>query len=204
MNHNYDVVPQTDFPACVTQQTSHSKFVQRKVFLARILITSVLLFLGVIIGNSMSSSVFASRDCAKTQVSPLGTYQTGFNTERLCLYLRICELPFVLTLQVVPTNIISLEVRKFSGNHFFLQNGTQFFQSNPRARIYVGNPSREIDDAWGELLHGRYFDISEAKARRLWGDQYNDYRDPKTGGFLGGYGRALQVLDEQELIMIQV
>lgn len=91
----------------------------------------------------------------------------------------------------MPSSVISLEVRKFSGNPFFLLNGTEVIQLDPRARVYTGSPSSEIDEAWAELLHGRYFHISETEAQSLWGDHYDDYRDPHTGGFIGGYETAL-------------
>ena len=53
--------------------------------------------------------------------------------------------------------------------------------------IYVGEPGPEIDQAWESLVEGRYFSISEDEAKRLWGKDYEIYRDLHKGGFTGGY-----------------
>jgi len=52
--------------------------------------------------------------------------------------------------------------------------------------MYTGEPSPEIDNAWHQLLWGRYFSISEEEAKALWGDSYEEFRDREKSGFTGG------------------
>ncbi|KAK1969810.1 hypothetical protein LY78DRAFT_571239, partial [Colletotrichum sublineola] len=54
-------------------------------------------------------------------------------------------------------------------------------------KTYVGTPSKEIDDAWTELLWGRYFSISEREAKELWGEDYMAYWDHDKSGWTGGF-----------------
>ena len=87
--------------------------------------------------------------------------------------------------KVLP-HLIQLELRNFSGNVKFLENGTEVLALDPDDTVYVCEPTKAIDRAWDKLLESRYFSISEEEAKLLWGDSYEVYRDHKNGGFTGG------------------
>ena len=87
----------------------------------------------------------------------------------------------------VPTSLIQLEQRRFRYPvDFRLDNGKEFLVTGPEDIKYTGEPSPEVDDAWHELLWGRYFSISEEEAKSLWGDNYEEFRDREKSGFTGG------------------
>lgn len=84
--------------------------------------------------------------------------------------------------------MIQVEQRKFTGGVEFTENGELFLIDAPGERVYVGQPNGDIDEAWHNLLDGRYFSLSEDEAKSIWGDGYEIYRDQAVGGFSGGYG----------------
>ena len=49
---------------------------------------------------------------------------------------------------------ISIKKIKFAGGVYFYYNGTLHASLNQEEPIYVGPPSKEIDDAWEALIHG--------------------------------------------------
>lgn len=69
---------------------------------------------------------------------------------------------------------------------FRLEDGVEFLVTEPDDIQYTGTPSPAIDDAWHQLLWGRYFSISEDEAKHLWGNNFEDYRDREKTGFTGG------------------
>jgi hypothetical protein len=89
---------------------------------------------------------------------------------------------------LVPESIFDIQQIKFdSGVRFDDLSGDESLVHTSDEPIYVGEPSPEIDQAWETLVDGRYFSISEDEAKRLWGKDYEIYRDLHKGGFTGGY-----------------
>ncbi|KXS98423.1 hypothetical protein AC578_1777, partial [Pseudocercospora eumusae] len=117
----------------------------------------------------------------------IASYNHGFATEKL-----------------LPPGVTDLSIQKFvGGNPFFLSNGTEVIQLDPRKPVYVGPPSPEIDDAWEYLIEARYFDIDAAEARMLWPDTYTNYNlhyanGTATDSYLGGFDtfHSLHCLNE--------
>ncbi|SMR53755.1 unnamed protein product [Zymoseptoria tritici ST99CH_3D1] len=150
-------------------------------------VNGLLIVLSLIIGLALGVGLetYQSSYFPVSVPDSFGSYATGFATE-----------------QLLPPEIIDLEIRKFGGNPFFLSNGTEVVQLDPRVPTYVGEPSPTIDDAWEYLIEARYFRITEAEAKALWGSQYMDYilhdHDGTVGGFLGGFDvfHSLHCLNE--------
>ncbi len=82
--------------------------------------------------------------------------------------------------------MIQLEERQFTTPVDFQMDGTEFLVTLPGERQYVGATNDQIDRAWEELLWGRYFSISEAEAKKLWGADYYKYYDREKTGYTGG------------------
>jgi hypothetical protein len=97
---------------------------------------------------------------------------------------------FDMPLAIAPQ--AKLEEVRFRGSPRFYSNGSSWREPAdpnspwPENREYFGQPSREIDEAWDDLIGWRYFSISEEEAKRAWGEKYKEYRDPRTGGFGAG------------------
>lgn len=92
----------------------------------------------------------------------------------------------LLTLEAVPAERIQLEEVRFKSPVDFELNGHEFLVTSPDDRAYVGDTTPEIDRAWEEILWGRYFSISEAEAKSLWGSGYREYWDHTKSGYTGG------------------
>ena len=86
----------------------------------------------------------------------------------------------------MPSKYIQLEQVRFKSPVDFEANGHEFLVTQPGDKAYVGNTTKEVDDAWAELLWGRYFSISEKEAISLWGDEHLMYSDPIRSGYTGG------------------
>ncbi|KAG8168125.1 hypothetical protein KVR01_003814 [Diaporthe batatas] len=99
-----------------------------------------------------------------------GKYETGFREESL-----------------LPAERIQLEEVRFKSPVDFETNGHEFLVANPDDKAYVGDTTPEIDRAWEEMLWGRYFSISEAEAKSLWGSNYREYWDHTRSGYTGGF-----------------
>ncbi|KXT15651.1 hypothetical protein AC579_6141 [Pseudocercospora musae] len=108
------------------------------------------------------------------------------------------------TEQLLPPSVKDLSIQKFvGGNPFFLSNGTEVIQLDPRKPVYVGSPSPEIDDAWEYLIEARYFEIDASEAKLLWPDTYTNYNlhypnGTATDSYLGGFDtfHSLHCLNE--------
>ncbi|GME27682.1 aquaglyceroporin like other eukaryote [Neofusicoccum parvum] len=101
----------------------------------------------------------------------MGTYETGFATENV----------------VLSESLIKIEQRKFTGGVEFTEDGELFLIDAPGERVYVGEPNGDVDEAWRNILDGRYFSLTEDEAKSLWGEDYEVYRDQAVGGFTGGF-----------------
>ncbi|KAH8694220.1 hypothetical protein BGW36DRAFT_362038 [Talaromyces proteolyticus] len=91
-----------------------------------------------------------------------------------------------LTRTEVKEHIIKLEKKLFTGSPIFA-NGEEFIPSDSPSLKYVGDPSPDIDQAWEELIHSRYFYITEQEAADAWGEDYQKYWDPKREGYVAGF-----------------
>ncbi|ENH98542.1 hypothetical protein COCC4DRAFT_67259 [Bipolaris maydis ATCC 48331] len=91
------------------------------------------------------------------------------------------------TVRRVPKEIVKIEQLQYTSGIEFTDNGLPQLVYSPGEVLYVGELSPAIDKAWDELIKGRYFSISENKAKELWGEKYKDYRDRIDGGFTGGF-----------------
>ncbi len=56
----------------------------------------------------------------------------------------------------------------------------------PNNVTYVGEPSKELDEAWNKLIEWRYFSISEKEAKTMFPDSYHEYVDQLQGGYTAG------------------
>jgi hypothetical protein len=81
---------------------------------------------------------------------------------------------------------MQLEKVKFKTPVDFELDGHEFLVTEPGEKMYVGDPSPEIDRNWQELLWGRYFSISEDEAKDIWGDDHEKYKDVLRSGYTGG------------------
>lgn len=99
---------------------------------------------------------------------------------------NLTEVQILLILAIVPPDAIALEFKTFSGNPFFLPNGSEVLAFDPTQPMYVGQPSKEMDHAWSQMLFARYFNLTAHEAQQVWGDQYLEYRNPNDGSFSGG------------------
>ncbi|KAI1472903.1 uncharacterized protein F4812DRAFT_31500 [Daldinia caldariorum] len=97
-----------------------------------------------------------------------GSYETGFEEEKL-----------------LPASSIELEQVQFKLPVDFASNGGEFLVAEPGDKSYIGTTA-EVDAAWKNLLWGRYFSVSEAEAKDLWGDEYTEYWDHHRSGYTAG------------------
>jgi len=177
MSH-YTQVPTQEFPEAKREPPSSplSYFNWQRVQL--FIIFSATLCVGFYCGMLVKSTPKAE--------GRFGAYETGFRTEGLCKFGCPDLIESNILMNKVLPHLIQLELKTFSGNVRFLENGTEVLVLDPNDTVYVGEPTKAIDRAWDELLEGRYFSISEEEAQLLWGDSYEVYRDQKNGGFTGG------------------
>jgi hypothetical protein len=81
---------------------------------------------------------------------------------------------------------------RFGGSPEFYTNGTSWQRPVdesapwPENVRYFGEPSREIDNNWEELIGRRYFSISKEEAKGVWGEKYREYVDQLRGGYTAG------------------
>ncbi|KAK1994549.1 hypothetical protein LX36DRAFT_713790 [Colletotrichum falcatum] len=101
---------------------------------------------------------------------PRHTYESGFKEDIL-----------------LPPERIQLEQVRFGTPVDFEENGDEVLVTDNNEKTYVGTPSNELDDAWTQLLWGRYFSISEKEAKELWGEDYMVYWDHDKSGWTGGF-----------------
>ncbi|KAH8816706.1 hypothetical protein F5884DRAFT_777023 [Xylogone sp. PMI_703] len=73
---------------------------------------------------------------------------------------------------------------RFSGAAGFYDNGTAYVIKEKDELQYVGDPSPEMDQAWEELIFGRYINITENEAKHAWGDKYDQYYSPGNSNTL--------------------
>ncbi|KAF3762725.1 hypothetical protein M406DRAFT_333095 [Cryphonectria parasitica EP155] len=103
-----------------------------------------------------------------------GSYEMRFRTD-------------LKSLEAVP-----LEVKRFYGSPNFDENGTMHTPDVdkhahwPENKLFVGEPSHEIDDNWLDLIGDRYFSISEEEAIEAWGERRHEYVDEDHGGYTAG------------------
>ncbi|KAI1876759.1 uncharacterized protein JN550_000831 [Neoarthrinium moseri] len=93
---------------------------------------------------------------------------------------------------------IEEESTMFWGGPRWYDNGTGYHLHNPSEPIYVGTPTPEIDAAWGKLLKGRYFNITEEEAAMTFGRAHGLYNHPDGVGYLIGLDifHTLHCVDE--------
>ncbi|KAB5562719.1 hypothetical protein GE09DRAFT_757191 [Coniochaeta sp. 2T2.1] len=58
-----------------------------------------------------------------------------------------------------------------------VKDGSFSIVEGDRSRTYVGPPSREIDEAWGEILKERWFNITTKEKAKLYGAKGEQYLD---------------------------
>ncbi|CZR52525.1 uncharacterized protein PAC_02402 [Phialocephala subalpina] len=97
-----------------------------------------------------------------------GSFATGFRTE----FENI-------------KNIIKEEPTMFWGGPRWHQNGTSYKIHNPNEPMYVGPPSDRIDEAWDELLVGRYFTVTEGEAESTFGKPHGLHNHKNLGYLIG-------------------
>lgn len=110
--------------------------------------------------------LFSTLGYGQSQFYGQNTYGNGYETE------------FSASRQA-----ISIKKIKFTGGLYFDYNGTLHASSNPEEPIYVGPPSKEIDDAWETLIHDRYVAVTPEQAREVGG---NIYFMPENGIYRAG------------------
>ncbi|KAH7346266.1 hypothetical protein BKA65DRAFT_399045 [Rhexocercosporidium sp. MPI-PUGE-AT-0058] len=89
--------------------------------------------------------------------------------------------------ETVPSKNIQLAQVKFGTPVDFKEDGHEILVTSIEDATYVGAPSQAIDDAWTQLLWGRYFSISESEAKELWGNDYEAYWDHDKSGYTAGF-----------------
>ncbi|KAF2101010.1 hypothetical protein NA57DRAFT_74603 [Rhizodiscina lignyota] len=67
------------------------------------------------------------------------------------------------------TETIRLVTKRFSGGLEVSPNGTIYRLASPGEAAYVGEPSKQIDWAWEELLRGLYIDLDGEDAKSVRG-----------------------------------
>ncbi|KXT15673.1 hypothetical protein AC579_6114 [Pseudocercospora musae] len=139
----------------------------RRYALSKIIILLSSLAVGIFLGTVLS---LGHRKDALPHHHGFGTFEHGFVTEK-----------------ILPPELYEIEHRRFTSSVGFHSDGTEFLIQEPSEPVYVGEPSPEIDGAWEELVHDRYWSISESEAKSLWGVGYEMYRDEVKGGWTGGF-----------------
>ncbi|KAF2210011.1 hypothetical protein CERZMDRAFT_13606, partial [Cercospora zeae-maydis SCOH1-5] len=82
---------------------------------------------------------------------------------------------------------------RFVGAPMFDDQGEPYLDEENQSK-YAGKPSDSIDEAWDELIHDRYFLISDEEANEAWGPDYIlNYRTPDKSTEKGGYLAGLEV-----------
>jgi hypothetical protein len=90
-----------------------------------------------------------------------------------------------------------LEQRRFINSAQFDEHDGKTYLSQldtsvpwPENRRYIGEPGKEVDANWDDLIGDRYFSISEQEAIYAWGDMRREYVDERQGGYTAGYSRS--------------
>ncbi|KAH9207797.1 hypothetical protein DL95DRAFT_313065 [Leptodontidium sp. 2 PMI_412] len=98
-----------------------------------------------------------------------GSFENGFLEEQV----------------ITPSRIIELIQTTFTGGVDFTPEGVEVLHPSP----YVGEPSATIDEAWNTIIGGEshYFSIAEDEAKKLWGAEFERYRDRIRGGWTGTF-----------------
>ncbi|EUC26853.1 hypothetical protein COCCADRAFT_113195 [Bipolaris zeicola 26-R-13] len=96
-----------------------------------------------------------------------GSFERGFSEERV----------------ITPSQVFELTQTVFTGGVDFTPDGEEVLGPSR----YVGEPSPEIDAAWDAIIGGEshYFSVSEDEAVKLWGKDFERYRDRIRGGWTG-------------------
>ncbi|KXS98427.1 hypothetical protein AC578_1757 [Pseudocercospora eumusae] len=136
--------------------------------LSTIIILLSSLVAGIFLGTTLSQAYRSEHNDDLTH--SFGTFERGFVTEK-----------------ILPAELYEIEHRRFTSSVGFHPDGTEFLIQDPSEPAYVGEPSPEIDQAWEEMVHNRYWSISESEAQSLWGVGYELYRDQVKGGYTGGF-----------------
>ncbi|KAH8799355.1 hypothetical protein F5884DRAFT_811623 [Xylogone sp. PMI_703] len=76
---------------------------------------------------------------------------------------------------------ISLHSTQFYGGIEMDGNGTMRRTFDRGGKTYAGPANPEIDEAWEELIGGRYFYITEDEAKDAWGDSYKAFHYEMRG-----------------------
>ena len=117
-------------------------------------------------------------------------WQTDFSESLMCLSSK--ERRLVTTALNVEPSRAYIERREmtFNGGPVFSPNWT-YYVPNPDPVKYVGEPSPAIDDAWEELIGGRYFLVTKEEAKDALRFDYPDMDvqqlwNPIRGGYIQG------------------
>jgi len=113
------------------------------------------------------ASIALIEHLSQTQVSSLGSYSTGWETD------LAAARPYIKTEQV-----------RFTGAPAFDENG-QSYTPHPGPTEYNGEGS-EIDQAWEELTKGRYIRITEEEAHDAWGEDISAFWEPMANSYVAG------------------
>ncbi|PCG96480.1 Hypothetical protein PENO1_068060 [Penicillium occitanis (nom. inval.)] len=74
----------------------------------------------------------------------------------------------------------------FTGGPTFYDNGTEVLKFPADQPRYVGEPSKDIDDAWNALTRDRYIILTEDEAREAWGPEYTEFWNEDKQAYLAG------------------
>ncbi|KAH8805171.1 hypothetical protein F5884DRAFT_798588 [Xylogone sp. PMI_703] len=97
---------------------------------------------------------------------------------------------------------VDIEEVLFTGGPAFDENGDMYIP-NPARIKYIGDPNEEIDQAWDELIKGRYFKITEQEAKEAFGEKYNETWYEKAGAYVAGLDmfHTLHCLDQLRRVL---
>lgn len=165
------------------QQNSYRSRLHIRTSVFHVILFAVGIFLSGVISTLSITAL-------KSHAHPYGQYDTGFQEEKLRKWSRIgyAQRWWYLThfQYSVPSKSIELAQVRFKSPVDFEANGHEFLVTEPSGKSYVGNTTKEVDDAWKDLLWGRYFSISEAEAKKLWGEEYRSFWDHDRSGYTAG------------------
>ncbi|KAH8819356.1 hypothetical protein F5884DRAFT_9763 [Xylogone sp. PMI_703] len=177
MAEHYDILPsypEEEYPSHqpkepIERELIPSSYLRPRNIYLYIFVAFILFLSGALVSTFILITYLNGYTHFKTEQK--WSYETGFQEERL-----------------LPQSLVQLEQRRFKYPvDFRLDDGEEYLVMEPDDKVYTGTPSPEIDHAWHELLWGRYFSISEEEAKRLWPDNYEDFRDREKSGFTGGF-----------------
>ncbi|KAF2722586.1 hypothetical protein K431DRAFT_41535, partial [Polychaeton citri CBS 116435] len=77
--------------------------------------------------------------------------------------------------------LVEYEKVKFTGTARFTDDGTAYRTRTPNETQYFGKPSRELDQAWDDLIGNRFFYITDKEAQAAFGPNFAQYHVTQYG-----------------------